>query len=68
VVSGAEGKFSFPASKLALGKYALRIRATTEKFRKWPLPAGVRYFAPCDVVRDKQGKIWTAGMKVEPLE
>src|SRR5258708_11491321 len=28
VVSGAEGRFSFPAAKLAPGKYALRIRAT----------------------------------------
>src|SRR3954464_11237408 len=28
VVSGAEGKFSFPAAKLAPGSYALRIRAT----------------------------------------
>src|SRR3954469_16834736 len=28
VVTGAEGKFSFPAAKLAPGKYALRIRAT----------------------------------------
>src|SRR5947208_10401138 len=28
VVSGAEGKFSFPAAKLSPGKYALRIRAT----------------------------------------
>jgi len=28
VVSGAEGKFSFPAAKMAPGSYALRIRAT----------------------------------------
>src|SRR6267378_2388794 len=27
VVSGADGRFSFPAAKLAAGHYALRIRA-----------------------------------------
>jgi len=31
-----------------------------EKFSEWPLP--VQYFAPYDVVRDKTGKVWTAGM------
>jgi len=37
----------------------------TEQFREWPLPTGIKYFAPYDVVRDKTGKVWTAGMNTD---
>src|SRR5207237_6590757 len=35
----------------------------TEKFREWPVPTP--YTAPYDVVLDRTGKVWTAGMNTD---
>ena len=35
----------------------------TETFREWPVPTP--YTAPYDVVRDRSGKVWTAGMNTD---
>jgi streptogramin lyase len=37
----------------------------TETFREWPVPTS--YTAPYDVVRDKSGKVWTAGMNTDRI-
>ena len=37
----------------------------TEKFQEWPVPTP--YMAPYDVVKDKNGELWSGGMNTDRI-
>ncbi len=47
----------YRANKLAM------LDTKTEKFTEWPLPTAFTY--PYDVMPDKNGELWTAGMSTD---
>src|SRR5260370_23233346 len=47
----------YRSNKLAM------LDTKTEKFTEWPLPTAFTY--PYDVIPDKNGELWTAGMSTD---